>query len=462
MLAYIREYGMADSGDGVIAGLSGGADSVCLLYLLWRLKEKLGVELRAVHVHHGIRGKEADRDASFSETLCKSLGIPYQLVCADARETAREQKLSLEEAARLVRYEALERQADEWERESGKPVRIAVAHHAGDSAETILYNLFRGSGLKGLSGITPIRGRIVRPLLWAGKQEILNYLGQEGLSFVEDSTNRDNDYARNRIRNEILPLIAEQINPRAEQNILRAGKWIRQADQYFEGQAARWLEEHTDGGSADLVELAAEEEIFQGYIVRGMLARKGCPLKDITSVHIADILSLSEKGTGKEIDLPGGFTAENEYGRLRFFRRGAGCREVREPRDHSDIKRCEFENSLPEIMKMMIFPCKNPDDFPKNQYTKWFDYDKIKDTLSVRYRRPGDYITLASGGKKTVKSFMIDHKIPQREREKIPLLAEGNHVLWITGYRISEYYKITQNTKTILQVQLDGGIDGGR
>ena len=114
------------------------------------------------------------------------------------------------------------------------------------------------------------------------------------------------------------------------------------------------------------------------------------------------------------------------------------------------------------MMKMQVFPCKNPSEFPKNQYTKWFDYDKIKDTLSVRTRRPGDYITLASGGKKTVKSFMIDQKIPQRERDRIPLLAEGSHVLWIAGYRISEYYKITEDTKTILQVQLDGGIDGGR
>lgn len=457
---YIQKHQMAEQGDGVIVGLSGGADSVCLLHILSRLKHELGIELRAIHVHHGLRGEEADRDAAFSQELCRSLGVPFKLVKIRAGEEARKRRITVEEAGRLARYRIMEAEAKEWEEKlgGGDPqtrIKIATAHHGNDSAETILHNLVRGSGLKGLSGIMPVRGRIIRPVLWAGRDEILAWLLANRLEYVEDSTNCENDYTRNKFRNEILPLITSEINKKAVENILRAGELICDADQYLDKKAEEWIKCHCGRNQVcfSAPELQKEDRIIRSYVVRRMLQKMGCPLKDITSAHIESVDKLLGKQTGKEADLPYGVSVRNEYGTIKFSRR-------RERKSDPEQTNPEAEPAKPMVFQ--IIPFRNQEKIPKNQYTKWFDYDKIQDTLSVRNRRTGDYITLKSGGRKTVKAFMIDEKIPREKRDKILLLAEGSHVLWIVGYRISEYYKVTERTKNILQVQLDGGTDSGR
>ncbi len=493
-LDYMRENEMTAPGDGVVAGLSGGADSVCLLILLHSLGKTLGIGLRAVHVHHGIRGGEADRDASFCERLCGRLGIACRVVRIDAPREAAEKGISVEEAGRIARYRIFEEEARAWEEEARgeaeahgeageagqamgtaslacRRARIATAHHANDNAETILHNLLRGSGLKGLGGIAPARGRVIRPLLWAESGVIREFLSEKGISWVEDSSNRENIYTRNCLRNEILPLLEERINTAAISNILRAGMRIRQADAYFEKQADEWLAARMGdacmpGGDStaeksgaslkdgiSIKELMECEEIRRGYIVRGMLRLAGCPMKDVTARHIEEILALADRGTGKMAALPHGIEAQTEYGRLCIRRRKTAPADTDADADPDAV--CK------QAIRLEVFPCKNPADFPKNQYTKWFDYDKIKDTLSVRFRCPGDYFMLPSGGRKTVKSFMIDEKIPRKQRGRIPLLADGSHILWIVGYRISEYYKITGETKTILQAKLDGGKSSG-
>ena len=493
-LDYMRENEMTVPGDGVVAGLSGGADSVCLLILLHSLEKTLGIGLRAVHVHHGIRGGEADRDASFCERLCGRLGIACRVVRIDAPREAAEKGISVEEAGRIARYHIFEEEARAWEKEARREAeahgeageagqaagtaslacrraRIATAHHANDNAETILHNLLRGSGLQGLGGIAPARGRVIRPLLWAESGAIREFLSEKGISWVEDSSNRENIYTRNCLRNEILPLLEERINTAAISNILRAGMRIRQADAYFEKQADEWLAarmgdacvpgrgstEEKSGASPkngiSIKELMECEEFRRGYIVRGMLRLAGCPLKDVTARHIEEILALADKGTGKTAALPYGIEAQTEYGRL--------CIRRRETASAVPDFAANPDGTCKQEIRLEVFPCKNPADFPKNQYTKWFDYDKIKDTLSVRFRCPGDYFMLPSGGRKTVKSFMIDEKIPRQQRGRIPLLADGSHILWIVGYRISEYYKITGETKTILQAKLDGGKSSG-
>lgn len=464
---YMERYHMTEWGDGVLVGLSGGADSVCLLHLLWCLKEEMGLSLRALHVHHGLRGEEADRDAQFSRRLCERLQIPFQEERIQAEEEARKQGISVEEAGRLARYRLLGKEAERWEKEDGLSVHIAVAHHGNDNAETILHHLLRGSGLKGLGGIPPVRGRIIRPLLWAEKDRISAYLRKNELSWEEDSSNQENDYTRNRIRNELIPLAVREINTQAVSHILRAGERIRQADQYFEQQAEDWLSEYGtlyDGSQTvsgkvfsgkmreyrlDLMALRKEAEILKGYLIRGALTALSCPLKDLTALHVEEILSLAEKETGKQVMLPYGILARREYNEL-----------VLQAGSVSEDRKTEQKTAL-AVWKTRIFSCENPGEFPKNQYTKWFDYDKIKDTISLRTRRQGDYITLSGGGRKTVKSYMIDAKIPQKKRDQILLLAEGSHVLWIAGYRISEYYKVTAQTKTVLEIQLDGGNDSG-
>ncbi len=219
ILDYIRRNRLFSPGDRVIVALSGGADSVCLLVVLNELKEVLGLELKAVHVHHGLRGKEADRDSDYAGKLSETLGVPFACVRVDAALYAREHGMSVEEAGRHLRYQIFEKELLGF---SG--TKIAVAHHRDDQAETILYNLFRGTGLKGLGGMRPVRDKIVRPLLSVGREEILAYLAEKGISYCEDSTNAQTDYVRNRIRSRILPEIREQVNRRAGENILHAGE----------------------------------------------------------------------------------------------------------------------------------------------------------------------------------------------------------------------------------------------
>ena len=463
---YMRQNHMARPGDGVLVGLSGGADSVGLLLVLWKLRETFQISLRALHVHHGLRGAEADRDAAFSRMLCERLEVPFYEFRIDAAKEALDRKCSVEEAGRQARYRLYEETALAWEEKmcpdltsenagekeaAAARVHIATAHHADDNAETVLFNLFRGSGLTGLSGIAPVRGRIIRPLLWARRSEIQTWLRQQGQDWVEDSTNQESEYSRNWLRNELLPAVEERLNAQAVRHIDQAGRRIRQADAYLEEVAEEWLQKHAPDGKADAGALAEQAEIVQGYIVRRLFLKSKMPLRDVTETHVQAVRELLYQGTGKSISLPHGFRAVNIYGFLKC------ARLVIQGKKRGLLPGIQNEN----LLQMHTFPCENGDEFPKNQYTKWLDYDKIKGTLSLRHRQPGDYLTLPSGGRKTLKSWMIDEKIPRQEREQIWLLAEEKHILWIVGHRISAYYKITEQTKTILEVEFNGGKSSG-
>lgn len=476
---FIQKQGLLQPGDKVLAAVSGGADSVCLLHVLAGLRESWELELKAVHINHGLRGAEADRDEAFTSEVCSRLSVPCSRRTIDVRELVEEQGLSEEEAARNLRYQVLEEEAAGWEAQCGRPVRIAVGHHGDDNAETILHNLFRGSGLKGLGGIQPVRGRIIRPLLTVTREEILNYLAEEGISYCVDSTNQSEEYTRNRLRRRIMPLIRSEINERAAEHILQAAERMHQADEYLEQQAALWLKQYgvqerkqqderkngrtgalqaaeegrqDDGrllrSGADAGKLSREPIIIQTYVIRQMIGDLAGSKKDLTSIHVEGVRELLEKQAGKQADLPYGLTARRTYDYLWIEKKCAGeavgWNEKQPPR-------VEFETfSFQKGMKI-----------PENQYTKWFDYDKIKGALSVRTRQTGDYFVLPGGGRKTIKSYLIDEKVPAALRDQVFLLADGSHVLWIIGRRISEGCKVTNQTKKILQVHVSGGRENG-
>jgi len=469
---FIREHKMVKPGDRVVVAVSGGADSVCLLCLLAELREELGIELAAVHVHHGLRGEEADRDAAFTRNLAEGLGIPCTVVHKDVAGYAKALGKSVEEAGRELRYQALHEAASAW-----GGAKIAVAHHREDQAETILHNLFRGSAIKGLSGMAAVRGAVIRPLLCVGRADILRFLEERGLEYCTDSTNCSEDYTRNRLRRRLIPEICREINPGAVEHIVNAGERLRQADEYFEKLAADiWKEsgrrEVRDGKACCGIGagvLRKQPEIVKGYVVRYILEQVVGSMKDITSLHISQVCGLAEKGTGKRVCLPYGAEGWIEYDTLWIGRK---CPRQEEENDPAVWQVEISDEQVETVCNQVTAPAcplhfcrifrEKHQEIPQNRYTKWFDYDKIKDTLSVRTRQTGDYITLKDGKKKTVKAYMIDEKIPRQERDRILLLAEGNHILWIVGYRISEYYKITENTKQILQVQTDGGKEHGR
>lgn len=462
---YMREHEMTAPGDAVIVALSGGADSVCLLTVLKQLATPEFL-LRAVHVHHGIRGAEADRDEAFAQKLCESLSVPLCVAYCHVPAYAAEHGLSEEEAGRILRYQVLEKEAGKWEQElpAGSRVKIALAHHRDDNAETILHHLLRGSGLTGLAGIRPVQGRRIRPLLCVGREEIRAYLEAGHISWCEDSTNQSPDYTRNRIRSQVLPLLKTAVNEQAEEHILQAGQIIGQADAYLRQQAEEIWQEAVCGREEDLAAIpltafARQPEILKTYLIRHMLDQLHPGWKDIGSRHFTAIAELAGKPVGSRLDLPGGLMARTGYETLEIVRKAE--REVSVKTESGADGEIHGRQTVPEL-HMTVFSRQKDQEIPKNQYTKWFDYDKIKGTLSVRTRRTGDYLILPSGGSKTIARYMIDEKIPKEKREQILLLAEGSHVLWVVGFRISEYYKIEEHTENILQVTCDGGKDYGR
>jgi len=466
----IERQGLLEAGDRVLAAVSGGADSVCLLLVLFSWAKGRAVSLRAMHVNHGLRGAEADRDEAFVRDLCGRLGVPFFAVRRDMAGYARERGLSEEEAGRILRYEALEACARDWEQEQpGRPVKIATAHHRDDNAETILHNLLRGSGLKGLSGIPVCQGRRIRPLLCVGREEIRDFLRGHGMGWCEDSTNDSGDYTRNRIRLELLPYMTEQINAGAVEHILQAGKLFAQADRYLERQAEELFASHgfyeeqkgRRRAGISLEAFAGADPVIASYLVRLLLERTAPGQRDLTARHVQMIGELAGRPSGSRMDLPGGLCARRDYGFLSVeggdlpAPEWAACRDFVLPAPKEGAK---VEGNL----KIEAFYRRKQQEIPKNQYTKWFDYDKIKGALSLRSMEEGDFLSIKGGGRKMLNRFMIDEKIPRPQRERIPLLAEGSHVLWVVGYRISEYYKITEETQTILQVVWNGGEEHGR
>lgn len=497
---YMKEHHMAEMGDGILAAVSGGADSVCLLLVLKDLADELGIRISAFHLNHGLRGEEAMRDENYVRELCEKQEIPLKVVREDVRQYAAETGMSEEEAGRVLRYTHLARTAEEF-----RCRKVATAHHCDDNVETVLMNLFRGSGLKGIGGIRPVRElnersrccsgtetksckgsdstkcEIIRPLLQISRKEIENYLYKKKVVWCEDSTNGESTYGRNRVRNTLIPWIQEHINDQASAHVLKTAEFAAQADEYFRAEAEKILGErvglqYASGISTDTFDV--QPHIMKTYLVRAMIGRVSESEKDISSRHIEAICALTGPGGGTMVHLPYGLRAVRGYDRLEITRNDEipvemsgektssyGQNECSQNRN--DLPKLALNQSLKmEIMglsvEMRVFLAKKEMEIPKNQCTKWFDYDKINEVLCIRTRETGDYYIIGGEKRKLLKRFFIDEKIPEAVRGEIPLLADGNHILWIFGYRISEEYKITNSTQTILEVRIHKGEDYGR
>lgn len=442
---YMKEKKMAENGDGVLAAVSGGADSVCLLWILKELSVTEKFHLAAFHLNHGLRGEEADRDEAYVKELCEKLNVPLLSVREDIKKYAMEHNLSVEEAGRERRYFHLNRAAEQFQ-----TARIATAHHRDDQVETVLMNLFRGSGLRGLGGIRPVREHVIRPLMCLTREEIEEYLTEHKIAWCEDSTNRELLYSRNKIRNVLVPWVKKEVNERGAEHILAASGLAWEADEYFRAQAERIIEENAEINNGCVKILTnifdGQPHILKTYVIRAMLRRLSGSEKDISVRHIEAVCGLTGPGGGTTVDLPYGLCAVRGYEFLELEYRN---REKKE-RKFSDLH-----------VKTRIFPWEKSFEIPKNQYTKWFDYDKIETAVCVRGRKSGDYFLCGGGNRKLLKRYFIDEKIPEAQRDEIPLLADGNHIIWVIGYRISEYYKISEDTRTILEVTVCKGEENG-
>ncbi|MCD7806443.1 MAG: tRNA lysidine(34) synthetase TilS [Lachnospiraceae bacterium] len=480
VLDFIRKQHMIAEGDKILVGFSGGADSVALLHVLLSVREQYSLELMALHVNHGIR-QEAGQDEAFCARFCQEMGVSFVCRRIEEGKLAQTPGTGLEEAARTARYELLEQCRQEYGCD-----KIAVAHHANDNAETMLFQLFRGSGLKGLSGIRPVRGRIIRPFLCVNRQEINQYLKKNGLEHVEDASNLDMNYTRNQLRACVIPL-SEAICTGAVEHMGQCAEQLRDVWEYLNSQAAVFLEQNAEfdetGVTLPLRELKALPVALQREVLMESAVRVCGSRKDFTSLHIENMRKLLDKGGQKDCDLPHGLRARKSYLAFRIYKKesapaedGGLCIPLAECitalrsalDDNAGNISPEREVLLPDggrLVLSVLHPdkmCEKINNIPQNDCTKWFDCDKINDHLLLRHRRPGDYLVVsADGSKKRLQDYLVNEKIPREERERLWLLADGSHILWVVGHRISMEYKVTAKTKNILKVHLEEKTDGG-
>ncbi|MBQ8559632.1 MAG: tRNA lysidine(34) synthetase TilS [Tyzzerella sp.] len=467
MLKKIEEYAakwhMLEKEDKVIAGVSGGADSICLLFVLLELQKKIPFELIAVHVNHGLRGEAADADEAYVKEICRQQNILCLSYSENVELIAKNRKQSTEEAGRDIRREAFQRALEQY-----GGTKIALAHHKNDNVETFFMNLARGTGIKGMGGIRPVAGNIIRPLLCVERSEIEQYLQDRKISYCIDQTNATDDYTRNRIRNNVIPYLESEVNAQAVSHIDSAMEQLRELQVYIEEQVNQYfgacVKEQGTGYLVAKEEFEKSPKIFQSLVLKKVLVQICKKEKDMEAVHLKDLQELFGKQVGRKVDLPYGMEGRRVYEGL-SIREKSGA--------ETDKKECQISCKVGEKQEIFCgsqkITCRI---FEKNIGTpiclqkggaKWFDYGIIASEICVRTRRPGDYISIHSSGKKQkLKSFFINEKIPQEKRDEILLVADGNHILWIVGYRTNPAYQVTEHTKHVLEIQMDKGENYGR
>ena len=424
---------LISEGETVAVALSGGSDSMALLRFLLSQAENFGFSVIALNVEHGIRGQSSLNDTEFVKDYCKKNNIPLLSYSADCVSYAKKQKLSLEQAARKLRYDCFFDAISK-----GKCDKVATAHHMGDNAESVLFNLFRGTGLKGVSGIEEnFRGKIIRPFINTEKSEIMRYVSENNIPFVTDETNFSDDYSRNFIRLNIMPKIRE-VFPEAERSIARFAEIARRDDLYLDNIAKSSLLSFDDREEIPLPE--DDAVLCRAAVIA--LRRLGLE-KDWEKAHIDAVCALKDMKNGSKAVLPKNFVAIREYDKIVIYKMPPA--------------RPDAGAAQPFSVGITLFggnkiTVEEVDGLDINLKSGFYaDRDKIPDTAVIRYFLPKDMFTKFGGGTKKLCDYFTDRKIPQRLREHIPLLADGSTVLVIFGIAVSDKVKVTDKTEKIIK-----------
>lgn len=433
---YIKLNNLLEKKDNIILGVSGGADSVCLLYIMKELKSEYDLDITAVHINHMIR-ETAGRDEDFTRNLCEKLGIKFISHKTDCPAISERDGISLEEAGRNERYRLFN---EIGEKEYGKDkYKIAVAHHMDDLAETLIFNMARGTGINGLASVKCKSGNVIRPLLCVTRAEIEEFLLGAGAEYVNDETNFSDDYARNKIRHKIIPTMNE-ITEKAVNHMASCAGQLGEIEDYLREQTESiWVKYVRESENEVLISdsVLNEHPALVKRVIHRALTEVAGRARDISAIQIEAVLNLFELQTGRKRDLIYNMEALRVYEGVKIVTKKEVSEEDKENilgRLHFEIKDRDFSQNIPTDL-----------------YTKWFDYDKIKYSLNVRFRHEGDYLTVNDqNAKKLLSDYMTNEKIPSDKRDEIPLLADNDHILWVVGYRISNYYKVTDETKKIV------------
>lgn len=441
-------------GEKILIGLSGGPDSVALLHILTALREKYLFGLHALYIDHGLRPEEIGREIDFCSSLSKQYNVPFLSASIDVRSRAKNGKLNLQEAARQLRYATY----DETAYRIGAQ-KIALGHTADDQAETILMHLFRGSGPTGLAGIPPVRKNIVRPLIEVERSEIEAFLTSAGIDFITDSSNRKKDYARNRVRLSLIPMLRE-FNPDITATLARTGEIMRDEERYFEIIVTKTLMKLISRKTESRIELfLAPFEIMDKVVIRRVLRRvidETRGLRSISFIHIEDMINLIRNGApGDRIYLPGGIRIIKDYSTIiltseapvtlnRYTLAIPGETILKEAgilikASETATRETDAYHHVPGLWKFLGV----------------FDADTIHSPLTARPREPGDFFyPLGFGKRKKLQDFFVDQKVPRDERDRIPIIVSGDDIVWVVGYRADERFKVTAHSERILVLEI--------
>ncbi|NMB97714.1 MAG: tRNA lysidine(34) synthetase TilS [Clostridiaceae bacterium] len=505
----IAEYKLIEKGDNILVGVSGGADSICLLHILDYLSDEMGIKIYVVHINHLLRGDESNADEEYVKQLCDALGVKLFSISVNVKELAEKTNSSIEEAAREARYKEFQHLAQEIGN-----CKIAVAHNKNDQAETVIMNIIRGTGFDGIKGIDYVRGNIIRPLLNIDRKEIEEYCRQHNLKPRTDSTNLLNIYTRNKIRLDVIPFINANFNTNIVENITRMTELVRddlsylksvsekaykkcllkpdliKSDPYAYSAYSSYGEDNESYNSIllDINKLKGLHKAILKRVLRIAVENVKGNIKDVESVHINKLISLCSDGrTGAEIHLPANIRAARSYDALKIYLHNkydeynkavknnkyneTDKNKINECKSNQSNKTALYKVNIPGVTQIDALNIElkgtilNKESFDIEMFRKlgynsliqFFDYEKIIEGQEVilRNRQKGDLIKpLKSKGTKKLKEYMIDNKISRDIRDNIMLLAKGSEIIWIVGYRISDKFKVTENTKSILKLEV--------
>ena len=452
VLSTILDHNMVQDSDVVVVAVSGGADSVCLLSILSELKDTLAMSLVIAHLNQGLRPQEDEKETEFVVGLAGEFNLP--LTQEKAHTLRRVPGTSLEEEARIIRYNFFEKILSEHDAR-----KVALGHNMNDQAETVLMNLLRGSGLRGLSGIPPIReNRYIRPLIQVTRDEIHAYLKEKNMSFIVDSSNLEKKYLRNKIRLDLIPLLLSY-QPRFIEHLGELASLCREKNRSIEEEARNCLKKatlHVSQGVMDLsIGVLKDLPMSTRFdVIREAIKQIRGTLRGINREHVKAVRDLIDNPKPQlRTNLPEKFVVTKTYERLRFTTDAEGeIEDFLYPIEHMG------SIHIPEINQVLFLEevaKKNFSESSPSPRVAFVDLDRIEWPLSVRNFRVGDkFMPLGLKGSKKVKDVFIDKKISRQERKRMPILTCGNDIIWVYGIRIDDRYRVTTNTRRILRCEV--------